>query len=291
MFDLLTPNVVVVGNEYGTIGATVLAEARQRGIPALAVQHGVYGPGYPWYAFQTYDKLAVWGEATKRMFADRWGMPPDKLAVTGSVVHEHWAESIKTAAEDMRANLGVDPAHRLVLFATSFLSVTPEYQSVNELLITTFLSVVRQLPRVRPVIKVHPDDDMALHRQIVDRLGANDTIVVQDVEIRSLLAACDVLVTYYSTVAVEALLLGKPVVSLNLLPHLERESWVERGAVIEVQSTEGLTATLQSLLANGDTQARLADARREFLSDFFYDLDGRPSERVADLIRGMLRGM
>jgi len=98
-----------------------------------------------------------------------------------------------------------------------------------------------------------------------------------------LLFAADLLVTVESLSAVEALVLGKPVVVLNMPTNLQE--MVDAGAALGVPEGQDPGAALLKALEDGEARERLATARRAYLNDVASGVDGRATERLLELLR------
>jgi hypothetical protein len=92
-----------------------------------------------------------------------------------------------------------------------------------------------------------------------------------------------VLVTVESLSAVEALVLGRPVVVLNMPTHLRE--LVEQGVAVGVPAGEDPASVLRGVLFETEVAGRLERARARYLSDFAMGVDGRATARIAALLR------
>jgi glycosyltransferase involved in cell wall biosynthesis len=91
-----------------------------------------------------------------------------------------------------------------------------------------------------------------------------------------------VLVTVESLSAVEALVLGRPVVVLNMPSNLR--DLVEAGVALGVPAGDDPAAALRAALEPATREA-LAAARARYLSDFALGVDGQATARILGLIR------
>jgi hypothetical protein len=132
---------------------------------------------------------------------------------------------------------------------------------------------------VRLVLKLHPSapqgEEERLVRLAVEAGVAPDRVVRGDAI--PVLAHTDVLVTLPSTIAVEAILLGTPVVA----PEFEYEG----DAVRSVAATGAAVAeAAAALLWDPDARAAFARARLAFCAAYDGPADGRAAERIAALV-------
>jgi hypothetical protein len=97
------------------------------------------------------------------------------------------------------------------------------------------------------------------------------------------LQGCAALLTGASTVAVEAMLMDVPVVTMDYASEIESADFIQFGATVHVRSGEALIAAVRNILARGapgETRLR-AEA---FLRQAFHALDGRSAERGAEAL-------
>jgi UDP-N-acetylglucosamine 2-epimerase len=95
--------------------------------------------------------------------------------------------------------------------------------------------------------------------------------------------AADALVTVESLSAVEALVLDRPVLVLNMPTNLRE--MVEQGVALGVGVGEDPGSALRDLLFDAEIRGRLEAARRLYLSDVAHGVDGRATERILALLR------
>jgi UDP-N-acetylglucosamine 2-epimerase len=103
-----------------------------------------------------------------------------------------------------------------------------------------------------------------------------------------LLFAADALVTVESLSAVEAVVLGRPVVVLEMPTHLRE--LVDQGVALGVGRGEDPRATLEAVLFDEATRGALARARGRYLSELAMGLDGGSTARIVALIRQTAEG-
>lgn len=135
------------------------------------------------------------------------------------------------------------------------------------------------------VVKAHPYDSIAVPEDLDHVTG-----VPADVDVQPLLRASDALITDYSSVAFDYLLLDRPVVFYAY----DRDAYrADRGFYFEYDAvTPGPVATDQTALHDAVVETRRADAfaaeRRALRARLFGDTAGLQSARVFESIRERL---
>lgn len=80
----------------------------------------------------------------------------------------------------------------------------------------SFAAAVR-MPQVQWAIKLHPSEGEERWRERLGDYGLEGRMKIYRGHLNELLCACDVVVSWYSTVILEAALRNRPVVSMNTL--------------------------------------------------------------------------
>jgi hypothetical protein len=102
-----------------------------------------------------------------------------------------------------------------------------------------------------------------------------------------LIHAADALVTVESLTAMEALVLQRAILILNMPSHLK--DLVECGVALGVEAGTDPAVALRRLLFDEITRERLAEARHRYLDDFAHGIDGGATHRIVELIASTAR--
>ncbi len=285
------PQVVCLYAESSGWGRAALAACRAAGVPTVAIQHGILYPKYYSYlhgpdeaACPRPDRTALFGEAARRFLVESGGYAPDSLVLTGSPKFD---DLLRTAAswdrDAARARLGAGPEERLVVVASRHKAIRASHQSIG----SAFPALVRAiegLAGVRCVVKPHPAEPADAYDADLRAAGATRTRVAPATAgLTELLHAADALVTVESLSAIEALVLDRPVLILNMPTNLRE--LVDRGVAAGCARGDDPTDVLKDLLFGTETPARLAHARREYVDDVAHGADGGATARIVALLR------
>jgi len=294
----LRPAVILLAYETGPIGRATIMAAQEIGIPTVAVQHGRIHPRHHLYVNNRVswaglrvdpwgcpipDRTAVFGPETARVLTRVSSYPPKAVVVTGQPRTDRICVGLDRFDRRRVANrIGLDPGRPILLLATQNF---PRQEDRHRVLEVAAAGAMR-VPDVQVVIKPHPGEkDNFLERTLM-KLGASKVIVRRDLDLYTALALCDVLATGTSTVGIEALMFGKPVIIVGGLPSPLPLASV--GAALEANSDEEFARFLRELLSGGRILDQLRQAAQAYLADAFYKVDGRASERVVDVIEQLL---
>jgi hypothetical protein len=316
VFDRLRPDLVVTTSPgWFLADAVVLREAARRGIPTAVAMLSWDNPTSKGYRGAMPDRIAAWSPRMAEQLVRHHDLPADRIAVAG-VPHfdPYLREDGLPPREELCAQLDLDPARRIVLYATA----SPGTFDANQQIAAALAAAVHdgRLPDALLVVRLHPnvlhpsyirplDDWRALaavhshvHLDVPDvrsqRLRcdapASDTTRAQ-----ALVRHCDVLVNMFSTTTLEALLARRPVVVVTSTAHLDagdRSPWLgyehirgvlDSGAVRVAASRDELVRHVRAAL-----EAPSGGAGAEVAAAELGPLDGRSGERVAQVLLGAI---
>jgi len=137
------------------------------------------------------------------------------------------------------------------------------------------------------VIKPHPLENPKIYRKFLKEFDADippeKIILMPKVNTSKLIKASDLLLTVNSTVALEANVIGTPVLTLNFTEQKDVFYSGEGGAV-GVENPEALTDMIYKALYDEKFKEKMSINRNEFLQKYIAYKDGGATERAADLV-------
>ncbi|HET9315930.1 MAG TPA: hypothetical protein VFQ51_10090, partial [Vicinamibacteria bacterium] len=143
---------------------------------------------------------------------------------------------------------------------------------------------IEALPDTRAIVKPHPAEPPDAYAAALREAGARRVRLVDPrLDLMHLLHASDALVTVESLSAVEALVLGRPVLVLNMPTHLA--DLVAAGVALGVPAGADPGPALRDALAPGAVREGLERAREAYLSELAMGVDGGATARIVALLR------
>jgi len=310
------PAVVLLGNDIGMIESLIIARARSIGAQTLLVQDGILGSHLrPRSTFRTMmargvralfglgrgqvygsggaDLVAVMGKQARSLLV-AGGVHEQRVNVTGQPRYDVFgpgSTAIDSAGRRLRLNLGIPANARVVAIFTQPMSRFRYMASAQwNVVLGEMLSLGGEpFDADAIVVKLHPADLLkefkAIHGQMLRRRGIR---VLQHEDLASILAACDVVVVHTSTVALEAMIFGKPVVMYSPADSVDPYGFVSMGAAIAARSPSELAAAVRMAFEDRGLGRRLAVGRRRAIAYHAGNLDGRAGARVAGIVLSML---
>ena len=296
-------DAVVILDEAGFRNKALLVATHPQKAPTLVVQTGVmavknlfleYGcapgeledspskrPLFP-------DKFSVYGDSSKDILKKARYPLYGGIIVTGQPRYDILARTSDIYdSEKFRHNLNIEPDKELVLIASQPLRLFGN----KEMFLRNILQALKGDPQIRVVIKPKPDrsdTQEKWYKQLAEDMGVEVVVLPRNSDTNEALYACDVLLTFYSTVALEAMILGKPVVTVNLTNQPDPVPYAQSGAALGVYRAEDIAPAVKKAWDDPETRKRLELGREKFLYEQFYKLDGQATKRVVELIYRMI---
>jgi hypothetical protein len=287
------PNAVLLEYEEGSYGRAAMVAARKAGVPSVALQHGLHGGAYiPSYFFRRTaweqggdisacpipTKTAVFGEVTRSYLCEDSAYPAEAVAVTGTTIYDDALAFGKQADKAaIRKNLGFAEEKVVTVLSSIFTEIQDRRWFIEHSLAA---AADRDL---QCVVKLHPREDAETWQLIADRMGVARPLVRRDGLWQAIVAA-DVVVSWYSTTVLDALLLDRPVVVLRVPGKNNPESLAGRGGVMIVDDQRELSEALRLLVMDRQKRDTLVDRGRQLLVEHIYKCDGRAAGRIGALI-------
>ena len=228
------------------------------------------------------DKIVVMGEGIKETYLES-GLEPGRIVVTGVAHFDLLFNRNKEQDDKILSECGICPSSRIIMFATQNISGGETEQSLIGV-----ISVVLKFEDIQLVIKVHPQEDIAICQAIAERYHNPRIHVVKDIEVYALISRCELLITKHSTTALEAMLVDKPVITINLSAQPSHVLYAEEGASLGVNRYEDIEPAIMKALYDKEIRSRLQAAREKFIRRWAGEPDGQASQRIVNVMKEMI---
>jgi hypothetical protein len=319
LFEKYQPDLVVSSTYGWRNDRYLLREAAKRKVKVGAVIVGWDNPSSYGIPAAPLDFVTCWSEIQKKELVDGSDWDPAKVNIGGIPSYDGYFRKEWLIPKDEYYRLhDLDPKRKLISYASSFITFSPNYQNVEalaNLVANDQLSEPSQL-----LIRLHPNHFMseplfAGEREHIRSLAARlpHVHVVEPValggdmgyysgedmpEKTSMMAHSDVFTTVYSTMCVETAIQGRPIVSVCLdtpggwnkkgkfsLALSKIGDWPthsrfrKAGAGRVALDIENLKTHLNAYLQNPNLDA---DARHKFIADEITFTDGSAGRRTGE---------
>jgi len=239
-------------------------------------------------------KISVWNEYQKEILIERGGIP-NKIIVTGCPAHDLIYERLMNPSDEIRNKIGelliIPQDKEIILFGTQplvadNLCTFEEQRGLTELVIET----CAKFDKCILVIKRHPRE-LAKEYAYLDEHPLRERFRLvsdRDAELYDLIEASRVLITLWSTIATDAILFDRDVVTINLIGMEVPLDYAESGAALGVYQDGKLFDALDRIFNDENVQQELRRGRRRFIDEYLPTFDGKAADRVVALIYQLL---
>ena len=305
--EKINPDCIITGTSIEDFTERYVWKASNKyNIPSFAIldqwmNYGIRFSQYAAYQSDSYrdDKvhpflpmkiLVMDGIAKHEAIQD--GLEPSRIEITGQPYFETLMQKVdqinQKAIQGIRNRLNVGEDVFLITFASEPISVDyrgnidgQDYwgyteKTICEVLIKAIENVAMDFNgKISMIIKLHPREDKYSYLDISEKAKSNkiDISVVENIDSYSLIAASNLICGMSSMFLIEAVVIGKPVISITIGLNRENPFVLDRiGVLKSVYSSEDLQEKL-----------RLIMIKNAFVKPKI-DLIKNPVERTMDLV-------
>ena len=315
-------DLLILGTDSPIITREIIKEARDRHIPRVHLHDGLclglsprFRPGplhrvriaVSNFLRRAFDQFPPRGQRSADLFfvmdasspdtLIKGGVPAERIKVVGSpqldaMVRQADEPVDEETLQRIRSRIAAAPDRPILLYAHQHI-VYP--QSTTKRLIRGMIAGLRRTGGSTLLVKFHPSSGevVAEWQEWARRKGFGSEEIVFVLEgLLSVEAVqvCHACMTAYSTVALEAMILRKPVVLAQYLPGPHFINWGEKyGAMYDVFSDEELETAVFEVMSDDQVRERLLRRADECLRQEFGGLDGNSAERIGDYLIGLIR--
>jgi hypothetical protein len=267
------PRLVMVGNDRCWTGQTYTRLARSEGIGTVVLQDGIAAENDPTWAYSTADHVLAGGTLWPRLL-DREPQRPKSVVVVGQPRYDGASERFsERRAHSPRQS---QPALWRVLLVLQDIHGSDYVRAI-----------LREILRVEGTsvrIRAHP----GFRPGGLERLAGARVHFSAGGDVVDDLAWADLVVTEYSTVAVEALALGLPVLSVTLSGRPPLLDFTVAGQAEGVMERSQIAPAIARLFAAEAPPPSGSSQRQAILDELVGPLDDRSASRVAGIVGRLL---
>ncbi len=326
LFEKYQPSLVVASTPGWRWDRYLLREAAQRGIDTAAVIVGWDNPSSYRLPGAPVKWINCWSEIQKQELVLGSDWSPEQVNVGGIPTYDgYFRKEWLMSREEYFALHGLDPERKLLSFACSFVTFSPNYANIaalaelvnNEALAEPCQLLIRLHPnhfmpgslyegeanRVRELIRDMPHVHLVEPVPLGGELGHYSG---EDMpEKASMMAYSDVFLTVYSTMVVETAIHDRPIISVCIdvpggwntpgkfsLSLTEIGEWPthqrfrQAGAGQVVFDQAGLKAALNKTLREPMAESEI---RHKFIQDECTFMDGSAGRRTGEYLRSLVK--
>jgi tetratricopeptide (TPR) repeat protein len=279
-----SPDFLLAQHNYRLDGQLLQLSASQVGVPTLGLQVHLYGSD-PRLSAPAVDRFLCFDHFARNLLRDATGFPGDRISVIGSVRYDASLRRARSYdSETERRAIGIAEHQKVVVVATQPISIED-----NKRFVDIVLEALDEIPEAFLVIKLHPRESNArlemFQRQVDQRGLTGRALVTKTHDIYRLLIAADLVVNMLSNVGLEAAILDRAVIAVEVDLGVDNFSLDSLGLLEAARTREDAIRQIRKLLL--DPEARLtAERKRHAFFESSPELaDGLALERLQKIVR------
>lgn len=216
LYEQIPVTTVLVGTSEDVVSRSLAIVGAMKGIPSICLQHGILMGEEAFMPVFT-SHVGVYGEYEKAWFKRR-GLEEQRIAVTGHPRYDEISTSTRLSNPSFNEVYNLDPDKITLLLATG-----PQLDANK---IETLITGLVTDDKFQLIIKPHPWELskklISLYTDLESKYKSVHVIKDRKVDIRDLICNSEGVIASLSTVALEGLLMDKPVFVYYFI-HANRE--------------------------------------------------------------------
>lgn len=270
-----SPDVVVLFNEISPPGRALAKVASINRIPSVTVQHGLFLGKV--YTHLVSDRIIVWGDISKQFWMNR-GCANEQVYISGAIGYDSWHQQLETNLISHKIEnpgvfvIGQNPA--------AYISKHDHRETI-----WAVINAAIQLPSVRFIIKPHPGESQDPYHEALVVSGVKNVELITEGSITEHILRSDIVVTIFSTAALNAMLNSKPVIVLNLSGDESVAPYISASLLVE--NVTDLISGISNLLSDKTLYQHFINEGRRFVLEYMGEYDGQAHHRAAKYISEM----
>ncbi|CAH1195748.1 hypothetical protein PAECIP111892_02097 [Paenibacillus auburnensis] len=277
LYDQIPVTTSLIGTSEDMVSRSLGVVGAMKGTPSICLQHGIL-MGEEAFIPVFSSHVGVYGEYEKRWFMTR-GLEEQRIAVTGHPRYDEIFTSERQSNDSFNEEYGLDPNKITLLLATGpKLDETKIYRLITELVTDE---------RFQLIIKPHPWELskklISLYADLESKTNAVHVIKDRKTDVRDLILNSAGVISSLSTVALEGLLMNKPVFVYHFIQA--NRDYDYYNALDDYIQNEPAELTKQVSLYFSSDQERLnyEEVKNKFLLQSYRTEDS--GKQLTDLIR------
>lgn len=275
--EKVRPRFVMADYEHLHPWSSLFLVARRKGIQTLNLMHGEIYSAYAWMPLLS-DVIACWGESQKRQLIGL-GLDAGRIRVCGCPRIDR---SINVDVAGVRSRLCVDATKPVALLATN-----PILWEYREKQVVVFAEALKDIGTVQGLVRLHPSERLEQYAGLSARFPWVKFYDAQSWTLEESIAVSRVVVNHDSGLGDDALVYGRPVIELDVLPIglTNGRKLVERAGCPLAKDAGELRKTIVDLCTNEDSYRRHLGLAEPFVKDLFFAVGDEAGRNTASVLR------
>jgi|GEM_PF-4240757 len=286
-FERFNPSVILIQDTTDYRTRALALHAQQRGIPVIHHQFGSLSHECTdiEFGWDCADRHCVWGELSASII-QRLGVPPAKVRIAGTPRMpdpDQWQERTVTGSGIRTVLFPLCPSSSLQFGNGGATTLSENIEVLRAL----FRWIAASSPPVRLLVKRRPLGDDGWVVPLLAEAPDGVEVLPAQMPISAALRKTGVVVTTHSTVAIDAIVSGIPLILIRLNQRVidRPHPYAERGMALEALSEKDLARSLEKVFNDPEAVRKITAMQREHRESLVAFGKSRSAQRIANIIQ------
>jgi len=275
----------IVTMDTTMFGKVIASVANKFKIPTLSVESLIVDDNAISSLSYNADKICIYGQQGSDALKTL-GFTNDRIAITGNPKYDYISSIDENKTKKiLKQKYEIDVTKKIIVIAMS------RWHDGDEKWISKFIKFCNKND-FEIVIKIHPRYKRGFEEsenkiQFIKNTCQNEKFhLTYDIDLNLLLSGSDVVISDYSNVGVEGILLNRPVVNVNFIKEdlSKAQNYHEYGAVLYVEEYDKLENLITGILLKNEYIEELKKGRYKIIDMYNYNNDGNATQRIFDIL-------
>lgn len=285
------PGIVIIGNDLSFFGRILASICNERKINSIAIQHGTI-PFDPIHKYHLANKLYVFGKKSQEVLLSL-GIEKEKIQITGApYLDAKLFDKNTRKADKLLKYFKLKSTDKIALVALSGAGQRTSLKH-HKKLIETINILAGNFSQYKFLIKLHRKDDIKFYSDL--KKFSKNIVVKRKIkpaisnDIFDWLKISEVLITGNSAVATEAMLMKKPVLTIDLMNEYPFMDFIQEKASLHSENVDDTIKNFSKTINDKKFLESQLSNQTDFINKYFYNSDGNTSARCVKLIEQLER--
>ena len=261
-------------------------------IPSFMLQHGRFLTSKKWTRFADFtghfpnkkisDGQFVWGDLTKE-FGRSQGYEQKNIFAIGSPRHDKFFIETKDFGSSKKILLATSGAVGL-----SADTCTTNSQLRHDMFIREINRIVKKLPNKEMIVRTHPSDKVTEYNKKLFKKINPQIPFANNIDLIELIQDSELVIAFNnSTICLDAITLGKPVISIQTEDSSLDEEIVQNDGILSVQNIDECETSIKKILYDTDYRNDILKKSKSFLDKYLAN-QGNASKTLVNTIMDLI---
>ncbi len=272
-------NLIVNEGDLSPRCRSLVEVGKRMKIPSLCIQEGatIIKDSPRGFFPLISNKIAAWGQSSKE-YLKGLRINKKRIEITGCSKFDPYLKQKHPEKKEKLIILATEPSERGYFMDKERVEI-----------IKTVAEVMKEFPEYKLLIKQHPREETDAYKILRDlKIETKNIRIMKEEPIEDLIRASEMLININSTVAIETILIGKPLINIDIFNcRPEISMFTKFNTSILVKNGEQLRKAIKKILSKNYMQ-KYEKSKKKFLEWYLYKMDGKSSGRILALIENMI---